>query len=51
VTSEREIAKTLLGSEQRWQEIYNLNPQITNPNNIPAGTEVRMPADARMPNN
>jgi nucleoid-associated protein YgaU len=51
VTSEREIAKNFLGSEQRWQEIYNLNPQITNPNNIPAGTEVRLPADARMPNN
>jgi hypothetical protein len=48
-TSERDLAKNFLGNEQRWQEIFNLNPQITRPDAIPAGTEVRLPLDARLP--
>jgi nucleoid-associated protein YgaU len=48
-TSMRDIAKNYLGNEQRWMEIYNLNPQITAPNAIPAGTEVKLPLDARLP--
>lgn len=47
-TSMREIAKTYLGNEQRWMEIYNLNPSMK-PDEVPAGTDVRLPADARLP--
>jgi nucleoid-associated protein YgaU len=48
-TSERELAKKYLGNEQRWMEIFNLNQHITAPDNIPAGTEVRLPMDAKLP--
>ena len=44
------IAKLVLGSEQRWTDIYDLNPQFTKADEIlPAGTELKLPADARPP--
>jgi LysM repeat protein len=43
------VAKSLLGSEQRWRELYDLNPQVTNPSQVPAGTELKLPTDARNP--
>ncbi len=44
------IARNYLGSDQRWQEIYNLNPQFTKPDGvIPEGTDIRLPADAKLP--
>jgi nucleoid-associated protein YgaU len=48
-TTERDLAKNFLGNDQRWMEIFNLNPHITDPNSIPAGTEVKLPMDARLP--
>ena len=44
------IAKKYLGNEQRWTELYNLNPHVTAPNAVPAGTEIKLPADAKVPN-
>jgi len=44
-----EIAKVTLGDGNRWTEIHNLNQQRYKPENrIPAGTEVLLPADARV---
>ncbi len=42
------IARQLLGNEQRWVELYDLNPQV-NAARVPAGTELRLPPDARLP--
>jgi nucleoid-associated protein YgaU len=42
------IARQLLGNERRWVEIYDLNPEV-NASRVPAGTELRLPADARLP--
>jgi nucleoid-associated protein YgaU len=47
--SMRAIARNFLGSDQRWNEIYNLNYQLR-PDFIPEGTDVRLPADAKLPN-
>jgi nucleoid-associated protein YgaU len=48
--SMRAVARWALGNEQRWTEIYDLNPQHTKPDAIlPAGTELKLPADARPP--
>lgn len=44
------IAKAFLGNEQRWTELYNLNPQVTAPNAVPAGMDIKLPADAKVPN-
>lgn len=44
------LARQLLGNERRWVEIYDLNPQV-NASRVPAGTELRLPADARLPGN
>jgi nucleoid-associated protein YgaU len=41
-----DIAKTLLGNGERWTEIRNLNQQYDPLQKIPAGKEVRLPADA-----
>ena len=43
-----DIAKTLLGNSERWTEIRNLNQQYDPAQKIPAGKEVRLPADARV---
>jgi hypothetical protein len=43
------IAKSLLGSDQRWRELYDLNPQVADANNVPEGTVIKLPAGARVP--
>ena len=44
----RQIARETLGSEQRWGDLWDLNPQVT-PNELAAGTSLKLPADARNP--
>ena len=41
------VAKLVLGNDQRWQELYQLNPDV-NPSKVSAGTEIKLPADARV---
>ena len=41
--------RLLLGNERRWQDIYDLNPHLRPDQVLPAGTELRVPADARDP--
>jgi hypothetical protein len=41
------VARQKLGTEQRWAELYELNPQVGDPNAVPAGTMLKLPADAR----
>jgi hypothetical protein len=42
------VAKLTLGSEQRWRDIYDLNPSIRFPGDVlPPGTELKLPSDAR----
>lgn len=43
------IAKDVLGNEQRWRELYDLNPQVTDPGLVPAGTEIKLPNAPRSP--
>ena len=43
-----DLAKKLLGNGERWTEIHNLNRQYDPLAKIPAGKEVRLPADARV---
>jgi hypothetical protein len=38
----------MLGSEKRWKEISNLNPDVL-PGVIPEGTTLKLPADAVVP--
>jgi len=40
------VAKQLLGSDQRWREIWDLNPNLTS-TIAPPGAELKLPADAR----
>ena len=42
------IARTKLGDENRWPEIYLLNPSFETTNLIPGGTVLRMPGDAKL---
>ena len=42
------VARQTLGSEARWREVYDLNPRVS-PDLAPAGTELRLPADATVP--
>jgi hypothetical protein len=42
------IARKTLGDEKRWQEIYHLNPKIRPDYPVPEGTEINLPADARV---
>jgi nucleoid-associated protein YgaU len=44
----REIARRTLGDSERWSEIYKLNQKYDPRDPIPAGTELRLPADARV---
>jgi hypothetical protein len=44
---EWEIARDHLGSSERWVDIYRLNPTIPPEQPVPAGTVLRLPADAR----
>jgi hypothetical protein len=43
-----EIARRTLGSGDRWPEIYRLNQRYDPKNAVPGGTELRLPADARV---
>jgi hypothetical protein len=45
----RGIARTMLGNEQRWKDIYDLNPDLKPDDMLPAGTELKLPPDARNP--
>ncbi len=39
-----QVAKQALGNEQRWRDIYELNPWVTKPSEpLPAGTELKLP--------
>jgi hypothetical protein len=43
------IAKRSLGDSGRWVEIAQLNPGVSAERPIPAGTELQLPAEARLP--
>lgn len=43
-----EVAHRTLGSGDRWTEIYRLNPRFDPKQPIPAGSVLRLPADARV---
>jgi hypothetical protein len=45
----RAVAKFTLGNEQRWNDIYTLNPHLRPDEQLRAGTEVKLPPDARNP--
>ena len=42
------VSRLVFGTEQRWDEIYKLNPEV-NASKVPAGTDLKLPADARVP--
>jgi hypothetical protein len=42
------VSRLVLGTEQRWDEIYRLNPDV-NAAKVPAGTDLKLPPDARVP--
>jgi hypothetical protein len=44
----RDIARRTLGDGDRWAEIYRLNPKYDPVYPVPAGTELRLPANARV---
>jgi nucleoid-associated protein YgaU len=44
----RDIARRTLGNGDRWTEIYHLNRSYDPMYAVPAGTELRLPADARV---
>jgi len=43
------VAKLTLNDENRWRDIFALNPQLRADESIPAGTILKMPADSRNP--
>jgi len=43
-----EISRKTLGNPNRWSEISRLNPQIKPQYPVPGGTNLKMPADARI---
>jgi nucleoid-associated protein YgaU len=42
-----DIARRTLGNADRWTDIYRLNPGFDPKDPVPAGTELKMPSDAR----
>jgi hypothetical protein len=42
------VARQTLGTEQRWGDVYELNPQFNPSEMVPAGTRLKLPADARL---
>src|SRR5262249_373538 len=44
----REIARATLSTSERWAEVYKLNPSFRPQYPVPAGTVLRLPADARV---
>jgi len=47
--SMRAVARLTLSNEQRWKDIWELNPQLRPDEILPVGTDLRLPADARTP--
>jgi hypothetical protein len=47
--SMRAVARLTLGSEQRFDDIYRLNPHLKPDEILPAGTDLKLPPDARNP--
>jgi nucleoid-associated protein YgaU len=43
------IARRTLGDDNRWSEIYKLNPRFDPKQRVPAASVLRLPADARVP--
>ena len=43
------IASRYLGNGNRWREIASANPEIRNPDQIPAGLEIHLPGEAATP--
>ena len=43
------VARLTLGNEQRWRDIYDLNSNLRPDDVLPPGTELKLPADARLP--
>ena len=44
------IARATLGTDQRWNEIWDMNPKLVRADDvIPAGTTLALPSDARIP--
>ncbi len=43
------IARLTLGSEQRWGDIWSLNPHLHTEDVLAAGVEVKLPGNARLP--
>jgi len=44
----RDVARRTLGNADRWTEIYQLNSSYDPTHTVPAGTELRLPADAHV---
>jgi hypothetical protein len=44
-----DVAQRTTGRNDRWAEIYALNPQLNPQQPIPGGTTLRLPADASVP--
>lgn len=42
------VARQTLGTEQRWGDVHQLNPQFDPSEMVPAGTRLKLPADARL---
>lgn len=44
------IARSTLGSDHRWNEIWDMNPKLVRADDtVPAGTVLNLPSDARIP--
>jgi hypothetical protein len=43
----KSVARTTLGNEQRWRDLYDLNKHIDPAEVLQPGTELKMPPDAR----
>jgi hypothetical protein len=43
------VARHTLGDDRRWNELYQLNPHLVPSDTLPAGTEVRLPPGATVP--
>ena len=46
----KDIARWVLGSDQRWKDIWDANPDLTRADEtLPAGRVIKLPSDARYP--
>ncbi|NGN63212.1 LysM peptidoglycan-binding domain-containing protein [Streptomyces sp. A7024] len=44
-----DLAEKYLGDGERWKDIADANPDLPTHDAIPVGTEIRLPADAKVP--